>query len=238
MIDQIEIDLGGDAFLDRMTGVVRRTLANLQRATFPVDPLFSFEVSREMSIRASAQKRQGGIIEGALRELLSQSNRYRVWGISKFHISHHADQLAEMADSDAWKTASCMYGAGKPKRRVQIDLLVFDVTELCLTAWEVKRGNGYLDNPKQVQVLRNIRAVQTLLRSFARDRLNLEPKAVNSRIILYYGVDIPCFRDIAIDRTQLDDCFGFPVLDRIEQVNEIYRREMEMIIATPPGIIV
>lgn len=234
MIDQIEIELGGDVYLDRMTGVVRRTLGNLQRAKFPIDPLFSFEISREMSIRASAQKRQGSVIECALRELLSQSNRHRVWQISKFHISTHADQMAEMADSDAWRTSSCSYGKGSPKRRVQIDLLVFDLAENRLTAWEVKRGNGYLDNPKQVQVLRNIRAVQLLLRSFAQQRLNIDPTSVDSRIILYYGIDIPCFRQIAIDRTKLDDQFGFPVLERIEQVNEIYRREMEAIIATPP----
>lgn len=163
---------------------VDATIRRLAAKEFPIDPVVEARYSRITSIVSSAYKRHGAIIEKAFTAALQQSPHLTVWDERDFLISAAAERLA---DGDATAAGSALRdGTAGYVRVQQVDLLVFDTRRGRLGAYECERGFGYHDAGKKRSMLRDIRCIQMLLRSYGEQR-NLEIRTAEARIIFYYG---------------------------------------------------
>ena len=99
--------------------VIRATSLKLSEAKFKVDPLFSKSKSFEMSLRSSAGKRHGQIIEAAVRDALQTSDRILAYKIPKGDYSR------------------------------EVDVFCINKIDKQILAIDVKRGNGDHDSGKK-----------------------------------------------------------------------------------------
>jgi hypothetical protein len=157
---------------------------------------------------------------------LRESNRHHVWQDDAFKVSRAADTLIGSQTEDACRHSALPYG--DKIRTLQVDVLSFDDADQTIRAYEVKRGNGQFDAGKIRSIKRDIMCIQVLLKSYA-EVANYEPVAAESRIIFYYGVrSIP--RPWSLVKTELDEHFGFPVVERIEQANDYFRTKLHAVL--------
>src|SRR5215471_12604077 len=90
-----------------------------------------------------------------------------------------------------------------------------------MRAYEVKRGNGQFDAGKIRSIKRDLMCIQVLLKSYG-ETAKVAPQTGEAKIIFYYGVrSIP--RPWSLVRDELDDHFGFPIVQRIEQANAYFK---------------
>jgi hypothetical protein len=212
----------GFSFLDRVRPVVDKTIAKLAKTAFINDPIAGLQFSRATSIVSSAYKRHGKILEAALVESLRDSNRHRVWREDLFHVSHAADQVVGTQDEAACRATSLPYG--EMVRTLQVDMIAWDDANHSLRAYEVKRGNGHFDAGKIRSIRRDLLCLQVLLKSYGT-KLGLEPAITESKIIFYYGIrSISAPWSLAAE--DLDEHFGFPVKDKIEQANRYFKERL------------
>lgn len=209
-------------FMERVCPVVDDTIRALSKTKFVEDPIAGVRYSRATSIVSSAYKRHGRILETALRESLRESNRHRVLQEDKFRVSRAADALVNSQNEDACRQSALPYGDSI--RALQIDMIAFDSADQTIRAYEVKRGNGQFDAGKIRSIKRDLMCVQVLLKSYG-EFAKLNPVAAESKIIFYYGVrSIP--RPWSLVKTELDEHFGFPVVERIDQANDYFRTKL------------
>lgn len=210
------------AYLDRVKPIVDQTISTLASARFVVDPIAGEKYSRLTSIISSAYKRHGTIIEFALRESLRESNRHRVWQEDAFRVSRAADQLSGQQAADDYKSTLLPYG--ESYRTLQIDMMVFDSADQTLRAYEIKRGNGQFDAGKIRSIKRDLYATQMLLKSYGQTA-NVAAERAEARIIFYYGRrSIP--RPYSLIGSELNDHFGFPVYDLVEDANLYFKQQL------------
>jgi hypothetical protein len=209
-------------YLDRVKPIVDQTISTLASARFVVDPIAGDKYSRQTSIISSAYKRHGTILEFAMRESLRESNRHRVWREEAFKVSRAADQLIGQQEAAAYDATLLPYG--EAARTLQIDMMVFDSADQTLRAYEVKRGNGQFDAGKIRSIKRDLIVTQMLLKSYG-ETFNIFAQKAEARIIFYYGVrSIP--RPYSLVGTELNDHFGFPVYDLVEQANVYFKQQL------------
>jgi hypothetical protein len=111
-------------------------------------------------------------------------------------------------------------------------MVAFDGADQTIRAYEVKRGNGQFDAGKIPPIRRDLLCVQVLLKSYGEELAKLKPVAAESRIIFYYGVrSLP--RPWSLVREELDDHFGFPVVERIELANDYFQAKLFQLLETP-----
>jgi hypothetical protein len=210
------------AYLDRVKPIVDQTISTLASARFVVDPIAGEKYSRLTSIVSSAYKRHGSILEYALRESLRESNRHRVWREDSFRVSRAADQLIGQQAAEAYSSTLLPYG--ESARTLQIDMMVFDSADQTLRAYEIKRGNGQFDAGKIRSIKRDLTVTQMLLKSYGQT-FNLTPERAEARIIFYYGRrSIP--RPYSLIGSELNDHFGFPVYDLVEDANLYFKQQL------------
>jgi hypothetical protein len=208
--------------MERVVPVVDETIRTLARTKFVEDPISGVKYSRATSIVSSAYKRHGRILETALRESLQESNRHHVWKEDAFRVSRAADALFNTQNEEAGRQSSLPYG--EAVRTLQVDMVAFDDADQTIRGYEVKRGNGQFDAGKIRSIRRDLLCVQVLLKSYG-EIANYRPVAAESRIIFYYGVrSIP--KPWSLTKEELDRHFGFPVVMRVEQVNEYFRNKL------------
>jgi hypothetical protein len=205
-------------YIDRVKPIVDQTISTLASARFVVDPIAGEKYSRQTSIISSAYKRHGTILEFALRESLRESNRHKVWREEAFRVSRAADQIVgQQAD-----TALLPYGEGV--RTLQIDMMVFDSADQTLRAYEIKRGNGQFDAGKIRSIRRDLAVTQMLLKGYG-ETFGYNASSAEARIIFYYGVrSIP--RPYSLVGRELNDHFGFPVYDLVEEANAYFKARL------------
>lgn len=209
-------------FMGRVSPVVDATIALLAKTKFVVDPIAGEQYSRATSIISSAYKRHGKILETALRESLRESNRHKVWNDDAFRVSRAADALVNSQDEASSRQTGLPYG--EAMRTLQVDMLAFDQSDATLRAYEIKRGNGQFDAGKVRSIKRDLMCVQVLLKSYG-ETANLKPMSAESRIIFYYGVrSVP--KPWSLTRNELDQHFGYPVVEKVEQANEYFRTKL------------
>lgn len=213
--------------LDRVAPVVDETIAALAGAKFVEDPIAGPEFSRATSIISSAYKRHGRILEAALVEGLRDSNRHEVWQEDVFRVSAAADHLVQHEADAAHKIAALPYG--ERRRTLQIDMMVWDYAEQSLRAYEIKRGNGKFDAGKTRSIKRDLICCQLLLRSYG-ETFGFSAKETDARIIFYYGVvSLPA--PYSLTGHELDEHFGFPIRERVEEVNDYFRLRLHDLLA-------
>lgn len=209
-------------FMDRMTPVIDTTIAALAQTRFVEDPIAGKKYSRATSIISSAYKRHGKILETALREALRESNRHQVWTEDAFRVSLAADGLAGSQSLDQCAKSTLPYGEGI--RTLQVDMIAYDDADRTIRAYEVKRGNGQFDAGKIRSIRRDLMCVQVLLKSYG-DVANVNPSGGEARIIFYYGRrSLP--RPWSLTRDELDQHFGFNIVEKVEQANSYFKSQL------------
>ena len=217
------------ALLDTMRPIVDATIGRLAKATFCCDPLMGEEYSRITSVVSSAYKRHGQILETAILECLRSYDRFEVWNDPALPISRAAEALgASYANKPAAALTANIAHGGDPERTIQVDLLLHDRERNRVASYEVKRGAGAHDAGKRRSMLRDLVCTQVILKSYCEERLDLECVSAQSHIIVYYGAE--SFGPFTLMRDGLDDHFGVPVVDQIEQVNSYYRECIEKLL--------
>jgi hypothetical protein len=213
-------------FMERVAPVVDETIRALGNVAFVADPIAGVRYSRATSIVSSAYKRHGRILEIALRESLKDSNRHGVWHDAAFRVSREADALANTQDLEACRRSTLPYGDFV--RTLQIDMVAFDNADSSIRACEIKRGNGQFDAGKIRSITRDLKCIQVLLKSYG-ELCKYKPAAAESKIIFYYGVrSIP--RPWSLVKNELDEHFGFPVVEKIEQANDYFRDKLHALL--------
>jgi len=217
-----------DELLAAVFQEVDATIERLAQKRFAADPIVGERYSRITSIVSSAYKRHGAIIEHALLAALTSAPHLKVWPDPLFRVSPEADMLAG-SDASALGT-SLRYGAENFTRTLQVDVLVYNTETGLLGAYESKRGFGYHDSGKKRSMLRDLRCLQMLLRSYGEAR-GLNVSAAEAHIIFYYGqcsVGPPW----ALTRAELDEHFGAPIVAPIERVNAYFGERLNDLLAT------
>lgn len=213
-------------FMERVTPIVDQTIQALAKVDFVPDPIAGAHYARTTSIVSSAYKRHGKILEFTLRESLRESNRHKVWNDEAFKVSREADALANTQDFEACRQSTLPYG--NSIRTLQVDMIAFDSADETIRAYEIKRGNGQFDAGKIRSIIRDLKCIQVLLKGYG-EVANLKPTSAKSKIIFYYGRrSIP--RPWSLVKSELDDHFGFPVVERIEQANDYFRTKLHALL--------
>ena len=216
-------------FMERVAPVVDDTIRALANVRFVEDPIAGIRYSRATSIVSSAYKRHGRILEIALRESLRESNRHKIWHDDAFRVSREADALANTQELEACRQTTLPYG--QSVRTLQVDMVAFDNADQSIRAYEIKRGNGQFDAGKIRSITRDLKCIQVLLKSYG-EFSKFNPLSAESKIIFYYGVrSIP--RPWSLIKSELDEHFGFPVVERIEEANEYFRTKLHALLETP-----
>ncbi len=172
-------------FMARLSPIIDATIKRLAKTKFRPDPMSGERYSRMSSILGSAQKRHGHIIETAIRESLRNHNRYQLWDERQFLISPSADNLANTQSPEECCRSDLPYGARK--RHIQNDLGLYDVADLAMRSYEIKRGNALHDSSKVRSIWRDLLAIQMLLKDYGRRKLGVSPITATAKIICYYG---------------------------------------------------
>jgi len=141
-------------------------------------------------------------------------------------VSREADALANTQDLDACRQTTLPYG--NSVRTLQIDMVAYDNADSFIRAYEIKRGNGQFDAGKIRSIARDLKCVQVLLKSYG-EFCKYKPAAAESKIIFYYGVrSIP--RPWSLVKNELDQHFGYPVVQKIEQANDYFRTKLHALL--------
>ena len=207
---------------------VDATICRLAAKDFLTDPVVKGRYSRITSIVSSAYKRHGAIIEKAFVAALKESPHLSVWAEPDFRVSAAAERLA---DADATASSSTLsYLESAYERVIQVDLLVFDSRNKRLGSYECKRGFGYHDSGKKRSMLRDLRCVEMLLKSYGEGR-GLDVNRAEARIVFYYGT-CSLGSPWTLIREDLDGHFGAPVTESIEEVNQYFRSRLNALLAS------
>jgi hypothetical protein len=209
-------------YMERVKPIVDTTIAALARTKFIEDPVAGVKYSRATSIISSAYKRHGKILEAAIRETLRDSNRHKVWQEERFRVSRAADQIVGQQDDEAYFSTILPYGDSI--RTLEIDMIVFDYAESSLRAYEIKRGNGAFDAGTTRSIKRDLICTQILLKSYG-ETFGMKSERSEAKIIFYYGMrSLP--PPLSLVGKELDGHFGFPIYDKVEQVNNYFRERL------------
>jgi hypothetical protein len=219
-------------FMERVAPVVDATIAALSRKGFIEDPIAGTKYSRATSIISSAYKRHGKILETAIREGLRDSNRHRVWSEATFRVSTAANALVNsfvgLAGEEQCRQSALPYG--DRARTLQVDMMAYDDADQTIRAYEIKRGNGQFDAGKIRSIKRDLMCVQVLLKSYGQTA-SVNPTGAEARIIFYYGQrSIP--RPWSLVRDELDEHFGFPIVEKVEKANVYFRERLHALLET------
>jgi hypothetical protein len=208
--------------------MVDATIGRLAKSKFTNDPIVKLRYSSITSIVSSAYKRHGKIIEQALKATLQSAPHLSVWDDPKFCVSEAAERLAS-AETTALG-ATLPYGHGTEVRTLQVDLLVYNRTSRRLGAYESKRGAGYHDSGKIRSMLRDMRCLRMLTRSYG-ELMGLDVGQTDARMIFYYG-SCSIGEPWSLKGTDLDAHFNFPVQQGVERVNSYFRDSLDALLAT------
>lgn len=214
-------------FVQRLRPLVDATVEGLSKTKFREDPIGGRRYSRATSIISSAYKRHGQILEKAILERLSDCSRFEVWREDAFKLSTKSELEYRKHDYvEKHLTSNLPYG--EEAKTIPVDAMVFDHERKTLRSYNVKRGNGAYDAGKRRQILAELIRVNMLLRGYGESR-DIIPDISEARIIFYYGVSsIP--QPLSLTGDELDDHFGFPIYDAIEEVNEYFKSKLYALI--------
>lgn len=210
--------------VDRMRPVVDETIESLAHTDFRIDPIGGAYYSKATSIVSSAYKRHGAILEQAIRTRLADCEYFTVWHEPSFNVSTVADQAISGRNADIADSLPIELPYLSAGRTIQVDAIVFDRRVNSIRGYEIKRANGHFDSGKKRSILKDILALQSLLRSYAQKKGHAATMS-EARLIAYYGV-LPLPPPLSIGGQDMDDHFVYPVFKYVEEVNDYFRERL------------
>ena len=222
------------SLVDRLRPFVDETIASLAKTAFRVDPVGGERYSKATSIVSAAYKRHGRILEEAIRTRLGNCDYFTVWHEPAFFVSTVADQALTGRNADIPNSLPIELPYLDHGRTIQIDAIVFDKRIGSVRGYEIKRANGDFDAGKKRSILKDLLALQSLLKSYAA-RLGHSPSMAEARLIAYYGIK-PLPAPLSISGTEMDDHFVFPVFKYVEEVNVYFQERLYDLLRREAGI--
>ena len=222
------------SLVDRLRPFVDETIASLAKTAFRVDPVGGERYSKATSIVSAAYKRHGRILEEAIRTRLGDCDYFTVWHEPTFFVSTVADQALTGRNADIANSLPIELPYLDHGRTIQIDAIVFDKRIGSVRGYEIKRANGDFDAGKKRSILKDLLALQSLLKSYAA-RLGHSPSMAEARLIAYYGIK-PLPAPLSITGTEMDDHFVFPVFKYVEEVNVYFQERLYDLLRREAGI--
>jgi hypothetical protein len=206
-------------FMRRVKPEIDRIASSLAYAKFVVDPFLGAADSQRQSIKASAQKREGRVIELALREALKENKDLEVWKEPNFAISAAAEHLIDsQSEEDCWQSE---LPYGEFHRPSDLDVVVYRPSNGRIAAYESKRGNGRHDSTSIRAMRANILCARMLLKGYAQSR-GLAAQDADAKVIFYYGCrSLPA--PYSLVGAELDEHFNFQVQALIESAVAYFR---------------
>ena len=216
-----------ETVLDRLRPAIDVTIERLGKSPFREDPIAGERYSRITSIMSSAYKRHGQILDRALLERLKDCSHFRVWHEEEFKLSH--DSLKELRIHQ--RVEKCLrieLEYGDRERAIPVDILVFDEQKKTLRSYNMKRGNGSYDGGKRRSIQADLLRTNMLLLDYGR-KVGLHLENAQANIIFYYGLlSIP--KPLSIAGSELDEHFGFPVIESVEEVNSYFKERLRALV--------
>lgn len=222
------------SLLDRLRPLVDDTIASLSRTAFRVDPIGGEQYSKATSIVSAAYKRHGRILEEAIRARLADCEYFTVWHEPEFAISTTADHAISGRNADIGDSLPIELPYLPGGRIVQVDAIVFDRRVGTVRAYEIKRANGDFDAGKKRSILKDLLAVQALIKSYSSKR-GINSNLGEARLIAFYGIK-PLPAPLSISGTELDDHFVFSVHKHVETVNAYFRERLHQLLKRETGL--
>ena len=203
---------------------VEETIQRLNARKFRSDPIAGPHFSKIVSVMSSAYKRHGFIIERAILEQLKLNPAFEAWEDRVFQVTSTADHIVDgvLARPEDVFGSETAYRNGH--RTLQIDAIVYEAERCRIRAYEIKRGFGLHDAGKRRSILRDLLCLQILLRSYGQSR-GLEIAEVSAHIIFYYG-QCSIKKPFNLTNDELDEHFGWPVVEAVERVNARFKERL------------
>ena len=217
------------AVLDLLKDEIEKTIQRLDAKQFTPDPIAGKHFSKITSILSSAYKRHGYILERAILEALKLCPDFVVWRDDNFQVPEVVDHIVNGSLAGPTKLIGTDHPYSDGKRTLQVDVLVFNKNTGSLKAYEVKRGTASHDSGKRRQMLRDVLCVQVLLKSYGKER-GLDVKEAFSHVIFVYG-QRSIAKPFAITGSELDEHFGWPVQEAVEEVSSYFKARLFSILS-------
>lgn len=216
-------------FMERLIPLVDDTIEKLGQTKFREDPIGGRKYSRATSIISSSYKRHGQILGEAILERLKECSRFQTWREDAFKLS--SESLRELRAHEVLErclTIKLPYG--EAERTIPIDVIVFDKEARTLRSYNVKRGNGSYDAGKRRIITGELLRTNMLLLNYGRS-MGVDPSKAEARIVFYYGLRSVA-EPLSLVGDDLNEHFGFPVLEAVEAINEYFREKLYQLIET------
>lgn len=209
------------AVLDLLKPEIEKTIVGLDAKFFEPDPIAGPHFSKITSVMSSAYKRHGYILERAILEALRLCPHFEVWRDPIFQVPSAVDHIVAGSIGEPTKLIGTDYPYSDGQCTLQVDAIVLDKNTGTLRAYEIKRGAGLHDSGKRRSMLRDTLCIQVLLSSYGKQR-NHQVSGAFSHIIFFYGkCSIP--RPFSVTGSELDQHFGWPVFEAVEEVNKYFQ---------------
>lgn len=206
------------------------TIERLSTRKFTPDPIAGRHFSKVVSVMSSAYKRHGYILERAILEQLKLCPQFDAWEDMTFQVTSTADHIVDSAIANPERIFGTETGYHEGHRTLQVDAITYNHDTKEIRGYEVKRGSGLHDAGKRRSILRDLLCLQILLKSYGQGR-GLEVSDAKSHIIFYYG-KCSIREPFSLTREQLDDHFGWPVVEAIESVNAYFKERLFSILSS------
>lgn len=218
------------AVIDILKPEIENTIRSLDKKEFDPDPIAGKHFSKITSVMSSAYKRHGYILERTILEALKQNPRYVVWDDPVFQVGPAVDHIVAGSMLEPTKLIGTDYPySAEGIRTLQVDALVYDQETQTLRAYEIKRGHGLHDSGKRRSIIRDLLAVQVLLKSYGQHK-NMLISGAYSHIIFYYGKSsVP--KPFSLSGNDLDGHFQMSIQSQIEEVNTYFQSRLFSILS-------
>jgi|SRR5262245_7720339 len=217
------------AVLDLLKPEIEKTVIALDAKSFDPDPIAGQHFAKITSVMSSAYKRHGYILERAVLEALKLCPHFEVWRDPIFQVPSAVDHIVAGSIAEPTKLIGTDYPYSEGQRTLQVDAIVLDKKKGTLEGYEIKRGFGYHDSGKRRSMLRDTLYIQILMKRYGEQR-GCKPSGVSSHIIFYYGkrsIPVP----FGILGSEMDEHFGWPVYEAVEEVNRYFQERLFSILA-------
>jgi len=208
-----------------LVDVARQAVTASLKAEFRPDPLFHPEISKLFSVCTSVAIRHGPLIERAIAEALE---RNKLTVLRNVHVPVTHGALAVVSSTKYEQIANQQFDFDEHDIAdyVDADIIAVDEKRKCAGAFSVKRGGGTAGTKKRTSDDRALRAMGFTLASWLRQQGYRTVDSALAMVIDYYGQSgFP--KDIALDRTELDDFFELSIVAGVERMTEAMRAAID-----------
>jgi hypothetical protein len=201
-----------------------RTVASAFATEFSIDPVIGRDLSRSFSVVNSVVKRHGPLIARTLADTLRATGKFDVFTEMVVAVPPAADDLLMWRNSPTAPVRIRSRADSCSARPVTVDLVAVDRASGWAGAYDIKRGGGATEWHRRRPVEHDLLALRFVL-DLHLGKSGFEIGQVTTGVIDWIGSS-GFNRDITLCRNDLDEHFGVPVVERIDQMTTALKRAL------------